>query len=252
MSSEIAVPFRSTRVRWTVRADEVSSDGVLAPSALVARMVNEARLVVSTPPTSVSVEELKVLSPVRAGSDLVITCALERERDEGAVISVAARRGEAGAQGGLAAVGVLHFNAGESASWLTAAGGGASLGATPVEARFKARAGALSADVLGRVHELALVSAQGFVGGPVRFEVVHSLTTLAAIEPAHWLQLHCSVVHAEGARLAVLSHLVDLDAEVDVSCALMSFLSARPVPTFRPGSHEGRVLFHEVGRQLAS
>jgi hypothetical protein len=110
---------------------------------------------------------------------------------------------------------------------------GAGLGLTPVEARFRSDA---APDALAKgslvawVQETSLVSAQGFARGSVELEVVHAMSVLA---PA---RLQCSVVHAEGGRVTVLSHLTDDGSGADVLCALTSFRGSRLFERSRPDS----------------
>lgn len=252
---------RSTRERWVVGPSEVDAEGVLGAAALVSRATTVASsLIDRSQVTAVSIDELTLLSPVRVGVTLVITAALEHDAGDDQVVSVVVRRGEVGARGGVAALGVLKFarlrnrrslGASVSASLLHTARQGASVGATPVESTFRSEAGPTALAnglLLGRVYELALVSAQGFAGAPAVLASVQSLSVLAPLRQGQALRVQCSVVHAEGTRVTVLSHVVDDDTDRDVLCALTSFRSSQAVSRVRAVTDDGRVLTGEFAR----
>lgn len=185
--------------------------------------------------------------------------ALEREQAGQRVVSVVIRHGEPGAQGGIAAVGVLKFAVlteawqptPASRSLHSTARRGAALGLTPVEASFRVTAGpgALSnLDLIRRVQETSLVSAQGFARHPVAFDAIHALSVLGPTHPGQALRLQCSVVFSEGGLVTVLSRISDEKAQRDVLCALVSFNSRGRVPVLRPSTAAGREVSQDIAR----
>jgi hypothetical protein len=252
---------RSARHLWKISPRELGPDGLLGAPVLISHVIAAAATVVGAGERlgAVSIEDLQVVSAVRAGAELVVTTALEREEAGQLVVSVVLRHGALGAGGGIAVVGVLRFavltqewRPTPAATLLHAtARRGASYGLTPVAASFPVKAGpnALSGrDLVARVHETSLVSAQGFAGHPVTFEAVRSLSVLAPVHLGQALRLRCSVVHAADARVTVLSLLQDEVTRQDVLCALTSFRSSGRVPVLRPVSPEGRALSRDVAR----
>ena len=251
----------SVRQGWKISAAEVGPDGLLGPTALVTRAVAAAASLVGEQETltAVSIEDLKIVSPVHAGAELVFTAALEREQAGQRVVSVVIRHGEPGAQGGIAAVGVLKF-AVLTETWKptlasrslhSTARRGAALGLTPVEASFRVTAGpgALSnLDLIRRVQETSLVSAQGFARHPVAFDAIHGLSVLGQTHPGQALRLQCSVVFAEGGLVTVLSRISDEKTQHDVLCALVSFNSRGRVPALRPSTAAGREVSQDIAR----
>jgi hypothetical protein len=214
---------RAGREQWLVDANEVGWDGLLAPSVLVSRAIASAQRLAEPVASlsAVSIEHFEVVAPIREGAQLVVTTALERERADLVLVSVVIRKGEAGRGGGVAALGTLRL---ERTSSVSQALRGVAQGSSPIELRFPARLaeGAL----FGRVHEASLVSAQGFIGGPVAFVGVPSLSLLAPEIAGHTLVARCSVVHAGGTRLVVLGQVVDEDDGRDVLCSLLEFRSS--------------------------
>ncbi len=93
-----------------------------------------------------------------------------------------------------------------------------------MQATFKARLKGddllLAGNVVPWVHASALVSAQGFAGGPVVLSEMPSLSLLASV---HSDTLSCSVVRASGNLLTVLSVVRSEERRRDVLCAVSTF-----------------------------
>lgn len=215
---------RSSRTAWCVSPLEVGRDGLLGPSALISRAVDVASAMTDAPPSAVAIHDLKVVAPVRAGDELLVTAALEREDALASVVSVVMRAGERS----VVALGTLRLQRAAPEACGRARGDVAT-GKTLVEALFRAdRAEALGGTAGRWLQDTALVSAQGFAG-PAAFDAVVALTVLGKVEVGQALSLQCSVVHAEASRVTVLTHVRDELSGSDVLCALTSWRVARPL-----------------------
>ncbi len=225
----------AARQEWDVVIDSAQPGRGIDPSELLNKVGAVAASLVSdamgAPVQATSLTKLEVLHPVNAGERLIITAALERERDGQLPVSLVLRR----RKGLVVIAGVLRFavelplgGAQDLASERLLRGG-----SVPMNTSFRAQVGndaLLSGNLVPWVHASALVSAQGFAG-PVQLAEVQSLSILGPVRAGETLTLQCSVVRSSGEKVTVLS-LVRGDRG-DVLAA---------VTVFRVQSHEAPLL----------
>ena len=199
----------AARQEWDVVMDGSTSRG-LDPSELLEKVgvvaASLARDALGGPVKATSLEKLEVLHPVHAGERLIITAALERERDGVLPISLVARR----RKGQVIIASVLRFaealpvrGAEDTTNARLLRGG-----SVPMETTFRARISGddalLGGNLVAWVHASALVSAQGFAG-KVQLAELQSLSLLGPVSPGETLTLQCSVVRSSGEKVTVLS-----------------------------------------------
>ncbi len=96
-----------------------------------------------------------------------------------------------------------------------------------VETLFHARTSGddwlLSGNPLSWVYASAILSAQGFVGGPAHFVGLQGISRLGPVVAGQSLVLQCSVVHVAHDVLSVLTHVRTESERRDVLWAITSF-----------------------------
>ncbi len=221
----------SARHEWDVVMDSAHPERGLDPAVLLEKVgavaSSLAREAAGDAVVATSLHNLEVLGSVAAGERLIITAALELERDGVLPISLVARR-RRGSPGAVVLAGVLHFSTGRNVS-----DGDAQHerllrgGATPMVTSFRARVPGnevlLSGNIVPWVHASSLVSAQGFAGGPVALSEVQSLSVLGPVRANESLTLQCSVVRSSGEKVTVLSLVRSDDAQRAVLAAVTTF-----------------------------
>ncbi len=223
----------AARIEWQVVDDDHPlrrmEPGVLLDKlgAVASELVHGA---VKGPGVAADVERLRVFAPLHAGDRLVVTAALEPVRHQRHAVSVVVRK-----KTSVVSAGVLTFvDASAPLRWASGASSnrlrsGARDGKAPVETTFHARTkGAdwvLDGNPLEWVHASALLSAQGFVGGPAEFVGVQGLSRLGPVTAGEALVLQCSVVHSVNDVVSVLSHVRSAGTSRDVLWAVSSFRS---------------------------
>jgi hypothetical protein len=182
---------------------------------------------------------------------------LRDEQSAHAAVTVAIRRGALAAQAGSAwggcfslEMGCEHGNPSSSSSLLLdTSRRGSNDGQTPVAALFQVPPESdILSSLLVRVQETALVSAQGYVGRPVRFSAFRSYTKLHGHASGQALQLGCSVAQGAGSRVVVLSHIVNETMGTEVGCAVTFFEAVDHSLSVRPTTLSGHDFFRDLGK----
>jgi len=220
----------ASRHEWDVVLDSAHPERGLDPSVLLEQVgvvaATLAAEAAGAPVFATSMHKLEVLGPVLGGERLIVTAALEAPRDGELPVSLVARR-RRGAPGAVVIAAVLRFSVGEArrtsgeVAQTRLIDGGASPMHTTFRAKLRSEDLLLGGNLVPWVHASALVSAQGYAGGPVVLTEVQGLSVLGPVRKDEPLTLSCSVVRASGDKLTVLS-VVRSEAR-DVLCAMSTF-----------------------------
>ena len=230
MSRLISVNRQATPVasrhEWHV-ADEGRPFQRMDPSRLLEKLGAVARELVGPDLVATGVERLQVFDEVRAGDELLITAALEPERHRRQSVSIVVRKDRQ-----VLVAGVVTFVPADAPeAWSPAqrhrVRSGAHSGKSLVETVFHARAASddwlLRGNPLEWVHASAVLSAQGYIGGPADFIGLQAVSRLGPVAAGEALVLQCSVVHVDQAVVSVLSHVRTELERKEVLWAISSF-----------------------------
>jgi len=222
----------ASRHEWDVVFDAEHPERGLDPSELLHQVgvvaASLAADAAGAPVFATSVEKLEVLAPVVGGERLIVTAALEAPRDGAIPVSLVARR-RRGSPGAVVIAGVLRFTVAADTARPADAQHSRLIngGASPMHTTFKAKLEGsdllLAGNLVPWVHASALVSAQGFAGGPVVLAELESLSVLGPVKRHEPLTLSCSVVRASGSLISVLSLVRSDERQRDVLCAMSTF-----------------------------
>lgn len=220
----------AARIEWHVAADGHPLQRI-EPAMLLERLGGIAAEVVerrvSTPVIAADVERLQVFEEVRAGDLLVVTAALEPARYRRHAVSVVVRKGQRVIIAGVVTFVALGEPSRSSAAQQNRARSSARDGKALVETTFHARTTGddwlLNGNPLAWVHASAVLSAQGFIGGPADFVGLQGISRLGPVVAGEALTLQCSVVHAANDVVSVLAHVRTELERRDVLWAVTSF-----------------------------
>lgn len=211
----------ATRQEWEVVA-EPGGHGVVS-AHLVERLAelagSVARRSAKEAVAPVSIDNLELVAPLKAGERLVVTAALEPQRAPKLAVSLVVRRAP---KGPVAALAVMTFAGTSHAPPAVVLPDGAGRGNSPVTARFAAQPGDHfgAGNVLAWVQASALLSAQGALGHRATFAGLKALSVLEWLKGGEPLRLECSVVNASHGELTVLTQLTNESTGSTVLCAL--------------------------------